>query len=122
MTGLQAGRLFADIPAQLAAERFDALYAGAGVRIERIVSRGQTTPDGEWYDQPGDEWVVLLAGSAELGFADGTRRALVPGDWLLLPAHCRHRVTATSREPAAVWLAVHVDAAVKGQGAMPDGA
>lgn len=104
-----SGNLFAGIPARLDAEAFGLLYLGPGVRIERILSRGQSTPAGTWYDQPGDEWVALLAGHAELEFDDGSRRALLPGDWLLLPAHCRHRVATTSTEPAAVWLAVHIE-------------
>lgn len=106
--GPVGGRLYAGIPARLDDEVFETLCVMAGVRIERILSRGQTTPPGQWYDQPGDEWVALLAGTAELEFADGTRCSLLAGDWLLLPAHCRHRVAATSTEPAAVWLAVHV--------------
>ena len=78
-----------------------------GVRVERIVSVGQSTPPGQWYDQADDEWVALLAGRATLRFEDGAVIELAPGDWLLIPAHLRHRVEATSADPPCVWLAVH---------------
>jgi cupin 2 domain-containing protein len=88
-------------------EVVETLLDRPGVRIERIVSTGQTTPAGEWYDQPGDEWVALLSGRATLRFADDPLVELGPGDWLLIPAHVRHRVAATSEDPPSVWLAVH---------------
>lgn len=88
-------------------ETVDVLLARPGVRIERIVSTGQSTPPGTWYDQPDDEWVALLAGSAMLRWGDGSLVELAPGDWLLIPAHARHRVEATSVDPPCVWLAVH---------------
>jgi cupin 2 domain-containing protein len=77
--------------------------------IERIISWGHTTPDGEWYDQDRDEWVVLLQGHATLIYSDGGKTHLQSGDYLLLPAHCRHRVTATSTDPPCIWLAIHGD-------------
>ncbi len=61
---------------------------------------------GEWYDQDHAEFVLLAAGNARLGFADGSEAALAAGDWVVLPAHCRHRVTWT--DAGAVWLAVHL--------------
>ena len=78
------------------------------MRIERIVSTGQTTAPAQWYDQPGDEWVVLLSGRATLRWEDGALCELAPGGWLLIPAHVRHRVEATSMDPPCVWLAVNV--------------
>lgn len=96
-------------PSSDAAERFDLLYAAAGTRVERIVSHAQASAPGFWYDQPDDEWVALLRGEARLAFEDGRQVALRSGDWLTIPAHCRHRVEATSAD--ALWLAVHVPAA-----------
>ncbi len=80
-----------------------------GLRIERIVSTGQVTPDGEWNYQSDDEFVILIRGAARLRI-DGEHedRDLAEGDWILLPAHCRHRVTWTQAEPPTVWLAIHV--------------
>lgn len=106
--GVRRGHLFSDATAPGGRERFDELLARPGVRIERIVSAGQSTPPGEWYDQDGDEWVALLAGRATLGFEDGGALELAPGDWVLIPARLRHRVEATSAEPACVWVAVHL--------------
>ena len=105
---MKRGNLFEDLAAPGGRERFDELLLRPGIRIERIVSTGQATPEGEWYDQPGDEWVALLAGRATLGFAGGGRVELSPGDWLLIPAHVRHRVDSTSADPPCVWLAVHL--------------
>ena len=63
------------------------------MRIERIVSTGQASPPGFWYDQPDDEFVVLLTGAARLRFEDGDVTIdMKPGDWVEIPAHVRHRV------------------------------
>lgn len=88
-------------------ETVDVLLDRPGTRVERIVSTGQTTPPGQWYDQPGDEWVALLAGRATLRFDGGAVVELAPGEWLLIPAHVRHRVESTSVDPPCIWLAVH---------------
>lgn len=87
-------------------EIMETLCASTDVRIERIISTGQVSPPGFWYDQEQDEWVALLQGQAELIWADGRRRVLAPGDWLLIPAHERHRVAWTSHDPPCIWLAV----------------
>ena len=80
----------------------------AGVRIERIVSTGQASPPGFWYDRADDEFVVLLSGSARLRFEEGdVTLDMKPGDWIEIPAHVRHRVESTQAEPPTVWLAVH---------------
>ena len=88
-------------------EQFDLLIPDRGVRIERIVSAGQTTPEDDWYDQNQDEWVALLRGEATLEYADGRRRHLCPGDQLFIPAHQKHRVVYTSTHPPCIWIAVH---------------
>jgi cupin 2 domain-containing protein len=107
MAELRRGNLAADATTPGGRERFDMLAAGNGVRIERIVSTGQASPPGFWYDQPEDEFVLLLTGAGEIAFADGTRLALQPGDWVDIPAHVRHRVERTQAEPPTVWLVVH---------------
>lgn len=103
---MQLPNLLANLPTELEQEQFDTLLAGQQFRLERIVSTGQTTPEGEWYDQDEDEWVLLLSGEAELEFADNRRLRLQPGDHLQIPAHCRHRVTFTSQKEPTVWLAI----------------
>ncbi|MBI2219551.1 MAG: cupin domain-containing protein [Candidatus Rokubacteria bacterium] len=100
--------LFADVPAALADERLDALIETPALRLERIVSTGHATPPGEWYDQERDEWVVVLRGSAGLRFeGESEPRVMRPGDYVLIPAHRRHRVEWTDTYEPTVWLALH---------------
>src|SRR6266403_2308493 len=102
------GNLMAALPRGAVSELVEVLVQGAGMRIERIVSTGQVSPPGFWYDQAQDEFVVLLAGSAVLRLEEGDRRFdLQPGDWIEIPAHVRHRVEFTQADPPTVWLAVH---------------
>lgn len=92
-------------------EQFHEILARPGVRIERIVSTGQSSPPGFWYDQRQGEWVLLLQGHAALRFEDeDAARELRPGDHAWIEAHRRHRVEQTSADPPAVWLAVHIGA------------
>lgn len=106
----ERGNIFGDVPADLVAEQCIDLAGSAHVRIERIVSRGQASPPGFWYDQAQAEWVLLLAGAAGIRFdGEAAPRALAPGDHLLIPAHVRHRVEWTDAAQATVWLAVHFD-------------
>ncbi|MFO1081077.1 MAG: cupin domain-containing protein [Reyranellaceae bacterium] len=102
------GNLFAALPQAADRELIEALVDDRSVRIERIVSTGQASPDGFWYDQADDEFVVLLRGAAVLRFeADDRRLELGPGDWVEIPAHVRHRVESTDPDQPTVWLAVH---------------
>jgi cupin 2 domain-containing protein len=103
-----AGNLLAGVPPRLDAEQITALVANGNVRIERIVSTGQASPPGFWYDQAWAEWVLLVAGSAGLLLeGEGEPRVLRAGDYLLIPAHRRHRVAWTDVDHPTVWLAVH---------------
>ena len=88
-------------------EQFDDLIPDHGVKIERIISTGQTTPKGEWYDQDHDEWVILIQGQATLEYEKGHTVSLQSGDHILIPAHQKHRVAHTSTDPPCIWLAVH---------------
>ena len=76
-----------------------------GFKLERIFSFGAATPEGDWYDQPWDEWVVIVMGNAILEYSGGEKTALSCGDHLLIPAHQRHRVAFTSTD--CIWLALH---------------
>lgn len=105
---LPRGNLFTPLSVRTTGEVFDPLLSGGSFRLERIVSTGQATPPGEWYDQETDEWVVLLSGSATLRFESPAEAFdLAPGDWLLIPAHRRHRVERTAEHGETVWLALH---------------
>ncbi len=107
---IRTGKLFDDLPDRLPAEDFLTLLDAQGFRLERIVSTGQATAAGEWYDQPQPEWVVLLRGSALLLIAgEPEPRRLAPGDWIQIPARVRHRVEATDPDRPTVWLALHYD-------------
>ena len=100
--------IFADLPVDVSREHFETLLECANFKLERIVSFGQPTAQGEWYDQDHGEWVVLLKGSAGL-LLEGEEevRQLMPGDYLYLPAHLRHRVEWTQAEGETIWLALH---------------
>ena len=102
--------LFHDL-ARSEAERFDTLFAGASVRIERIVSWGQASPASFWYDQDEGEWVALLSGQARLLLRDPDELVVLSqGDWRWIAPHRRHRVDWTEPGVATVWLAVFVGA------------
>lgn len=106
----QISNLFGAIPSALQDELIQVLAESGNVRIERIVSDGHTTEPGEWYDQAWDEWVLLASGSAVVLFENNSVPAVLnPGDHLLIPAHCRHRVEQTDSGGKTVWVAVHFD-------------
>ena len=88
-------------------ELFDLIARGGDTTIERIVSRGHKSPPGFWYDQNFDEWVMVLRGAARLRMA-GRRKIILmkEGDYLLIPAHKRHRVEWTHPKKHTVWLAI----------------
>lgn len=102
------GNVFASLTKAVDRELVEALVDDPAVRIERIVSTGQVTPEGDWYDQTEHEFVLLLCGAAVLHFeADDRRITLAAGDWVEIPAHVRHRVDWTDPDAPTVWLAVH---------------
>lgn len=99
--------LLKHIPENLPVELFQTLWSKEELKIERIISRGHSTPDGQWYCQDWDEWVLLLQGEAQLAYENNQTINLKPGDYLLIPAHTRHRVAWTASEENTLWLAVH---------------
>ena len=105
---MPAANLFADLPADRFRETSAVLLETPHLRLERIVSFGQATPPGQWYDSERAEWVALLSGGAGLRFEGEVEpRVLRPGDWLLIPAHARHRVEWTAASGPTLWLALH---------------
>ncbi|EOD81233.1 hypothetical protein D515_04134 [Grimontia indica] len=100
------GNLFKSLPNARINEVFEDLVKHPFVRIERIVSRGQTSPETGWYDQDENEWVVVLQGSAELTFESGEVMPLQAGDHVNIPARTKHKVSWTEPEKETVWLAV----------------
>ena len=100
--------LFAGVAPESGSEQISELLSRPGLRIERIVSQGQASPPGFWYDQAQAEWVLLLAGEATLAFEDeAAPRLLKAGDYVDIAPHRRHRVEATAAR--TLWLAVHYD-------------
>ena len=90
-------------------EHIDTLYSNRNTRIKRILSKGHVTPPGQWYDQKEDEWVMLMQGNASLEFEDGSIIHLRTGDYIVLDAGTKHRVSYTSNNPPCIWLAVYVE-------------
>ncbi len=106
---LRMGKLFTFEPLKApdGGEVLEILASGENCAVERIVSAGQVTPEGRWYDQERDEWVALLQGEARLLWDDGAETFMTAGGWILIPAHARHRVIYTSSEPPCLWVAFH---------------
>ena len=105
---IDSGSLFAEVPENLPAEHFATLLLAPNVRIERIVSRGQASPEQYWYDQSRAEWVMVVSGSAGLLFeGDAMPRHMKAGDYVHIPAHTKHRVVWTDALQPTIWLAVH---------------
>ncbi len=89
-------------------ESFYELFKNESVRIERIVSQGQCSPPGFWYDQDEHEWVAVLSGKAVLQIEGKDKPVtLGPGDTLFLPAHVKHRVEWTDPLQPTIWLGVY---------------
>ena len=100
--------LFSNIPDSFPDEIIETLLEKKNLKLERILSSGQSTPAGKWFDQETDEWVVLLKGKAGLRFENESEVIeLTPGDHLLIPAHKKHRLEWTDEKQKTVWLALH---------------
>src|SRR5207344_2010151 len=98
------------LPDARAGEIMETVVSARGLRLGRIVSHGQASPEGFWYDQDKAEWVMVLKGSAGLAI-EGVpeERVLGEGDAVFLPAHCRHRVTWTDPDLPTVWLELFIE-------------
>jgi cupin 2 domain-containing protein len=100
--------LFADIGESLRNELVETILQTYGFRIERIVSRGHSSPEDFWYDQEEHEWVILLKGSAVLRFEDQYESITMnPGNYIKIGKHQKHRVEWTDPEQDTIWLAVY---------------
>jgi cupin 2 domain-containing protein len=99
--------IFQNIPASLRSEFVQRLAGMKGVRIERIVSRGHSSPTGYWYDQAETEWVMLVKGAARIRFeADDSVVEMTAGDHITIAPRARHRVEWTKPDEETIWLAV----------------
>lgn len=103
----QLRNIFEILPDKLNEELFDEILSADNFKLERIISEGQTSPRGFWYDQDKNEFVLLLSGSAELSYDDGRIFSLKTGDYLIIPPHQKHRVEKTDDTVKTFWLALH---------------
>jgi len=102
------GSLFEGLPADLPEELFDTLCSTESVKIERIVSRGHASPEGFWYNQDRNEFVLVVQGRAGLKIeGEDDMVVLEAGDYLNIGTHVKHRVEWTDAECETIWLAVH---------------
>lgn len=97
--------ILGNIGSHIPEEIFETIVQAPGVRIERIVSKGQQSPEQFWYDQDQAEWVLVVKGHARLAFEDGLVE-LRAGDYLNIAPHQKHRVDWTTPDEETVWLAV----------------
>lgn len=98
--------IFNNIPPDLPNEIFDDIISTKKLRIERIVSKGHTSPNTGWYDQTINEWVIVLSGYGVIEFNHGDKVTLKQGDYLHIKANEKHRVIETSTDEVTVWLAI----------------
>jgi cupin 2 domain-containing protein len=101
--------LFAEVPADVPEELFETILSTPSFRVERIISRGHFSPEGFWYDQETHEWVLLLKGAARLTLEGGEPIDMLPGSFVNIPAHQRHRVEWTDPTQPTIWLAIHYE-------------
>lgn len=100
--------IFANMPGNLSEEVFQTLLETDRLRIERIVSSGHKTPEGQWFDQETHEWILVVKGAARLQFESEPGEIAMPtGSYITIPAHKRHRVGWTDPSQETIWLAVH---------------
>lgn len=99
--------LFADLPPSLPTELVQTLLEASGLRIERIISHGHSSPEGFWYGQDTHEWVLVVSGVARLRFEGEEPFEMRAGSFINIPAHKRHRVEWTDLNQPTIWLAIH---------------
>ncbi len=102
------GNIFKDLPDASQDEVFEIIFNNEYLKIERITSKGQKSPNGFWYDQDWAEWVLLLQGNAEIEFKDEGITKMNPGDYIYIPPNKKHRVNYTNPDIETIWLAIIV--------------
>jgi cupin 2 domain-containing protein len=104
---IEPENIFDLITDKLDQEVFETLIHSDNLKIERIISKGHTSPKSGWYDQQHNEWVIVLKGKACIAFENDREISLLPGDYINIPAHKRHKVIWTDPETETIWLAIH---------------
>jgi cupin 2 domain-containing protein len=103
---MKPGNIFESIPGNLDKEVFEQIIQSEYVKIERIISRGHSSPETGWHDQEHNEWVIVLKGEAIIYFENGKEINLKEGSHINIPAHKRHKVSWTNPNTETIWLAV----------------
>ena len=103
---MKPSNIFDSIPEDMQAEVFEDIVRLPNLRIERIISKGHTSPETGWYDQDENEWVMVIDGQATIEFNDGYFVALRKGDYLNIPAHTKHKVSWSDPNQITIWLVV----------------
>src|SRR5574338_845788 len=100
-------KIFSGIPRQITQEITDVIVSSPEARIEKIVSKGHSSPRDYWYDQEQNEWVIVIKGKARLEFYGEIQLVeLNEGDYINIPSHKKQRVDWTDPESETIWLAV----------------
>ena len=86
-------------------EKFFEIFKNETIKVEKIVSNGQTSPENFWYEQEKSEFVLLLEGFAILEF-ENREVELKKGDCINIKAKQKHRVKFTSLDEPTIWFAV----------------
>lgn len=103
---MNKGNIFDQVNKKTETEEIIDLLKNDNIRIERIISTGQSSPDNFWYEQTENEWVIVLNGCATLEFPENELIDLNAGDYVFIPSGLKHRINSTSSTEATIWLAV----------------
>lgn len=98
--------IFEHIPESIPKEIFETIIESDSIKIERIISKGQSSPESFWYDQVKNEWLIVIKGKAKLQFEDNKVVDLTKGDYTNIPAHKKHRVAWADPDDKTIWLAI----------------
>ena len=102
---MQKYNIFEQIIVDKSEEKFFEIFKNEKIKIEKIVSNGQTSPENFWYEQEENEFVLFLEGFAIVEFED-FEMELKKGDCLNIKAMQKHRVKFTSLNEPTIWFAV----------------
>lgn len=86
-------------------EIVEMLKENENVRIEKIISTGQTT---DWMEQEQEEFVMLIQGEAIIEYKN-KKQELRAGDTVIIKKNEKHRVVYTSENPCCIWICVFYD-------------
>ena len=97
--------IFEQIIVDKSEEIFFEIFKNESIKVEKIVSNGQKSPENFWYEQEKSEFVLLLEGFAILEF-ENREVELKKGDCINIKAKQKHRVKFTSLDEPTIWFAV----------------